>query len=52
MLDNFSPEKRQEKIKKQEETMKVLHDQKSVTSDPFFKDCKVTSCSQVLIKNG
>jgi len=40
------------KIKDNEDKMTTIHAGKSERSNPFFKDAKVTTCSQVLVKNG
>jgi len=47
-----SPQERAEKVRRTNEMLSTLHGEKSMKSDPFFKNCKVTTCSQVLIKNG
>lgn len=40
------------KIKENEDKMSHIQMSKSQVSDPFFKEAKVVSCSQVLVKNG
>ncbi|CDW73586.1 UNKNOWN [Stylonychia lemnae] len=43
---------RYEKIKQNEEKTSNLAMEKSQISDPFFKNAKIVTCSQVLVKNG
>lgn len=40
------------KIKENEDKLSQLHMSKSQMSDPFFKEAKIVTCSQVLVKNG
>ena len=40
------------KIKENEDKMTTIHFEKSQRSNAFFKDAKITSCSQILVKNG
>ena len=41
-----------DKIRRQQEKLNSLQIKKSEISDQFFKDTKVVTCSQVLVKNG
>ena len=43
---------RNQRIKENEDKMNSILLSKSQMSNPFFKDAKVTSCSQILVKNG
>ena len=43
---------RMSRIKDNEDRMTTIHLEKSQRSNVFFKDAKITSCSQVLVKNG
>jgi hypothetical protein len=43
---------RYDKIKQNEEKLSQIYELKSSLSNPFYKDAKIVTCSQVLVKNG
>ena len=52
LVSDYRSVDRVSKIKENEEKMKTLQLEKLEKSNAMFKDTKVATCSQVLVKNG